>query len=294
MVERVKEWVALAETRLAGSAVKLIVNTGNDDPFAVDAVLKNSSKVIYPEGKAIDIGNGITLLSLGYSNITPWKLPRELSEEGLRTRISELVAQVTAPKTFPQVIFNFHCPPKGTALDQVIKVDEKTLKPVTDSTGTVMIHAGSEAVREAIERWKPCVGLHGHIHDAHAYDWVEQTKCFNPGSEYASGHVRGVFLEFSKQGELLHSSLTREDLFSSDQAGNEGVARAFLENIPFLKGFFHGRHEREMHTALENVQKNLNKMDSDVTSLKQDVSEIKKQQQGNQGETKKTQPGQPT
>src|SRR6185437_11719770 len=103
MVERVKEWVSLAETRLSGSAVKLIINTGNDDPFAVDDELKKSSKIIFPEGKAIEIGNGITLLSLGYSNITPWRLPRELSESDLRTRIGDLISQVSPQKNYLQV-----------------------------------------------------------------------------------------------------------------------------------------------------------------------------------------------
>src|SRR5262249_44087326 len=151
----VREWCSFAEKRLEGSATKLIINTGNDDPFSVDSELQKCKRITFPEGKAVDIGNSVTVLSLGYSNNTPWGCPRELSEEDLRSRISQMISLLPKQCDFRRVIFNFHCPPFGTELDQTIKIDSATLKPVIGAWGTMMAHVGSTAVREAIERWKP-------------------------------------------------------------------------------------------------------------------------------------------
>jgi uncharacterized protein len=281
IVARVREWVSLATKRLTDSSVRLIINTGNDDPFAVDDVLRQSERIEYPEGRVLTLGNDVKLLSLGYSNLTPWRCARELSEPDLRNRISRLIAQLGDGSEFQKVVFNFHCPPVGTELDQAVEVDPATLKPKMDSHGAIVGHVGSIAVREAIERWKPALGLHGHIHDVHAYELIGTTKCFNPGSEYSVGHLRGVYFEFSPTGTLLFSQLTREDFFHSDHASNSGFWRMLLEMIPGVKGFLHGRHERKVHDEFETVKDSLSgisgglrKLSADVESLRVEVAKL--------------------
>jgi len=59
----------------------------------------------------------------------------------------------------------------------------------------VMASAGSLAVRRSIEHYQPLVGLHGHIHESRGMVKIGRTLCFNPGSEYASGILKGVLLE---------------------------------------------------------------------------------------------------
>jgi Icc-related predicted phosphoesterase len=70
------------------------------------------------------------------------------------------------------------------------------LRPVTSMAagGVATGPAGSTATRRAIERFQPFVGLHGHIHESNGMRKIGRTSCFNPGSEYGSGILRGVVL----------------------------------------------------------------------------------------------------
>ena len=49
-------------------------------------------------------------------------------------------------------------------------------------------------MREAIERYQPLVGLHGHIHESGGRFRIGRTQTFNPGSEYVQGVLQGVKL----------------------------------------------------------------------------------------------------
>jgi Icc-related predicted phosphoesterase len=202
--ERLQQWLALADSRLAGTGVKLICNAGNDDDFWVDSILDESESVTRPEGRIVDIGDGFTLLSTGFTNITPWNCPRDVSEDDIARRIAEMANIIG---DFSKCIFNFHAPPFGTSLDLAPKL--VGLTPQFSLSGPTEEHVGSVAVRAAIERYGPCVSLHGHVHEAHSVDRIGGTICFNPGSEYKSGILRGVFLEFSN-GILCRYGLTRE------------------------------------------------------------------------------------
>ena len=57
-----------------------------------------------------------------------------------------------------------------------------------------MIPAGSTAVREAIEKYQPLLGLHGHIHESRGMYKLGRTVYINPGSEYAQGILRGAMI----------------------------------------------------------------------------------------------------
>jgi Icc-related predicted phosphoesterase len=101
-------------------------------------------------------------------------------------------------------IFNLHCPPFDTPLDLAPELD-KTLKPVVGSGGEVnMIHVGSKAVRHSIEKFKPFLGLHGHIHEARGFAKIGRTLCINPGSEYGEGILRGSLLNIDEKGLKSH------------------------------------------------------------------------------------------
>jgi hypothetical protein len=80
-------------------------------------------------------------------------------------KIDHMASQV---KNMKNCIFNFHCPPYDTYLDQGPKLDE-TLKPVLSMGGGIkMIPVGSPAIRNAIDKYQPLLGLHGHIHESKA------------------------------------------------------------------------------------------------------------------------------
>jgi len=67
-----------------------------------------------------------------------------------------------------------------------------------------MIHVGSVAVRQAIEKYQPLLGIHGHIHESRGFVKIGQTLCINPGSEYGEGILRGVIVNLAKDKVLSY------------------------------------------------------------------------------------------
>ncbi|MEM3151297.1 MAG: metallophosphoesterase [Candidatus Bathyarchaeia archaeon] len=194
MVQRIKEWVALAEKTFKNEKVKFYMLPGNDDIFEIDSVINESDYVVNPEGKCVLIDEEHEMISTGYANITPWHCPRDIPEEELEKKIEEMVTKIENMST---AIFCFHVPPYGTKLDQAPKLDEK-LQIVIEGGHVVMTSAGSVAVRKAIEKYQPLLGLHGHIHESRAFDKIGRTMCFNPGSEYGEGIFHGALISLDK------------------------------------------------------------------------------------------------
>jgi len=112
-----------------------------------------------------------------------------------------MVSKVTNMK---KTIFNLHVPPINTILDQAPKLDS-TLKPVTSGGQLQMTSAGSTATRKMIEKYQPLVGMHGHIHESKGAVKIGKTMCFNPGSEYGSGILKGLLIQL--EGEKIKSHL---------------------------------------------------------------------------------------
>lgn len=194
MVETVQEWVKLAEERLKGTGVKVYMMPGNDDRWVIDEVLEDSEVVVNPHERVIEVKGGLELVSLGFSNPTPWQTPRELPEDELQKKLSKLLDQAADPDA---TILNVHAPPYGTILDLAPSLDEG-LRVVRKSGQVEMVHVGSVAVRNAIERYQPLVSLHGHIHESKGVARVGRTMCFNPGSDYSSGALRGILLSLER------------------------------------------------------------------------------------------------
>jgi Icc-related predicted phosphoesterase len=190
MSETVTRWLDFAEERLAGTQIVCLVSPGNDDQPFIDELLSSSDRVINPEGRVVPLPGDLELVSLGFSNRTPWDSPRELDEPELLARIETIAAQVTRPD---RTIFNLHVPPKDSSLDEAIILNAD-LSPVIRNGSAVVGGVGSTAVREAIERHQPLLGLHGHIHESRGLAKVGRTTVFNPGSEYSDGVLRGLIV----------------------------------------------------------------------------------------------------
>jgi Icc-related predicted phosphoesterase len=73
-------WLALAEERLEDPSVRCFVMPGNDDPPGVDDAIERATRVEACDERIIELG-GYSMISLGYSNITPFDSPRELEED---------------------------------------------------------------------------------------------------------------------------------------------------------------------------------------------------------------------
>ena len=183
-------WLNLAEERLKGTDVKLYISPGNDDKLEIDGLLVDSGHLVNPENRVVELKGGHEMITLGYANETPWKSPREVTEEKLGEMIERLAHEVTKTESS---IFNLHVPPFGTELDKAPAVDSE-FRYVKDGLTVKMIHAGSTAVKASIEKHKPLLGLHGHIHESRGFVRIGRTLCLNPGSEYGDGILRGALV----------------------------------------------------------------------------------------------------
>ena len=198
ITETMHRWLALADERLKGTDVLCYMAPGNDDPPFVDDLLRDSSRVINPDGRLVELPGGFQMISVGYSNITPWDTPREKSEAELLDLIEHEAAKVTDPT---RAIFNLHVPPKDTPIDQAIQLDAD-LRPVIKDGMPAITGVGSSAVRTSIERHQPMLALHGHVHESRGEARIGRTVCLNPGSEYGEGVLRGVIISLSDKRGL--------------------------------------------------------------------------------------------
>ena len=201
MVERVREWMALAEERLGKTSVKCYISPGNDDIYEIDSALNSSSYVVNPEERVVEIDGEHEMITSGTTNRTPWNSPREVDEDVLAKKISDMADRVRNMKS---AVFNIHVPPIDTPIDKAPRID-KNLRIVVKAGNVEMISAGSSACRAAIMKYQPALGLHGHIHESRGIVKLGRTLCANPGSEYTEGILRGFLADLD--GDKVKSFL---------------------------------------------------------------------------------------
>lgn len=196
ITERLKQWLELLIEKVDTRKTQVIVMPGNDDDYSIDSVITSFREkgIVWCIDSVIEIGS-IETISLAHTNPTPWNTPRETSEKGLMRMIEDLVKKLKDPH---QSIFNFHCPPHGTRLDLAPHLD-RNMKPVVGIGGVEYVHVGSQAIRKAIEKYQPLLGLHGHIHESSGIEKLGDSVCINPGSEYGEGILRGYVIEISDE-----------------------------------------------------------------------------------------------
>ncbi|HXB05068.1 MAG TPA: metallophosphoesterase [Candidatus Angelobacter sp.] len=194
MLDGVDRWMGMAADKLRGTGIRIFVCPGNDDEMEVDDVIRRSDVVELGEGRVVEI-EGWSMISTGWSNHTPWNTHREETEEKLGERIEAMASQVSDAS---KAIFNLHCPPFKSGLDEAPAIDAdlrllhggRALRPV-----------GSTAVRQAIERHQPLISLHGHIHESKGAVKIGKTLSINPGSSYEEGMLMGAIVQLdAKKG----------------------------------------------------------------------------------------------
>ncbi len=202
MLHTFDRWLALAAERLAGTDVRCFLMPGNDDPPGVDASIERADRVEACDGRIVEF-DGHAMLSLGYSNRTPFESPRELDEQELYNRIDALAQTLDEPS---RAIFNLHVPPYDSGLDTAAELDHD-LSVVMAGSEPKMIPVGSAAVRELIERYQPLLGLHGHIHESAGATRIGRTLCINPGSDYHTGRISGCLVQL-RADKVTHQFVT--------------------------------------------------------------------------------------
>jgi Icc-related predicted phosphoesterase len=189
-------WLALADERLEPET-RCFVMPGNDDPAGVDEAIEDAVKVEACDGRVVELGEGRTMVSLGYANRTPFDSPRELDESELYARVSALAEQV---EDRSRCVFNLHVPPYDSTLDTAAALTED-LEVIMSGSAPKMIPVGSTAVRELIERYQPLLALHGHVHESAGATRIGETLCINPGSDYHTGRISGCLLQLRDDGD---------------------------------------------------------------------------------------------
>src|ERR1700694_1506175 len=190
MRARLMEWLELADARLRPLGIPLYFMLGNDDPEELGALLDSAPWGTHDEGKVVWLDDEHEMISVGYSNVTPWHTYREQNETQLKASIDAMVLQLQHPE---RAVFNLHAPPFGTQLDEAPLLDENLV--VQASLGQVqMVAVGSTAVRDAEQAYQPMLGLHGHIHESSGIRRIGRTVVINPGSDYSTGALNGALI----------------------------------------------------------------------------------------------------
>lgn len=194
MLQRVGEWVELAEERIGKSGIQFYMMPGNDDDKGVDAIIARSSYVTNPVGKVINLDEYHEMISFDYANPTPWHTPREWSEEEYYEHIKASASQL---KQVQRSVFMIHVPPYDSGLDTAPELD-KDMRPRVTMGDVLRIPVGSTGVRRAIQELQPLVSIHGHVHEAPGQGKIGRTTCFNAGSEANQGILRGFVFDLGK------------------------------------------------------------------------------------------------
>ena len=161
--QRLASWIELAETRLAGSGVKCFVIGGNDDDPEVLELLRdaNTQSIVFCEGKEVEIDDHHTMISVGFSNRTPWKTPREVDDDDLGKMIEGLVGGAADAQ---HAIFNLHVPPVDSTLDTCPMLDWSTKPPtqiVKGARSSCMVPAARQCAGQSncISRCSACTAI---------------------------------------------------------------------------------------------------------------------------------------
>src|SRR6266480_1692987 len=178
MIASLDRWLDMADGKLKGGEIPCLLNGGNDDIWEIDDVIEASPNVTFGEGKLIDLG-GFHLVSMGWTNPTPWDTFREAPEEELASKIDKV----------------------ANLVPDMERAIYATLRPIHG--GAVMKPVGSTAVRDAIVRYQPMLSVHGHIHESRGIKKMGRTLAINPGSVYGDGVLQGALLELdAKKGKV--------------------------------------------------------------------------------------------
>jgi Icc-related predicted phosphoesterase len=172
--------------------------------MSIDSTIAEFKNIHNPDMARFEIDGGFEIVGLSYANMTPWHCARDLEEEDLQDKLTQLSGLIQNPETTIAVL---HVPPYNSSLDTCPELD-KNLKIITQGGQVVMKAAGSPSVKAFIENVQPMLSLHGHIHESPGHVRIGRTLAINAGSEYAEAILKAaiVNLENGKiKGHMLIS-----------------------------------------------------------------------------------------
>lgn len=198
---RTAEWVSFAADRLAGTGRDLYLGLGNDDSDDLAELLDAGPVHLAREG-AMELGEH-WLVSLGWSNPTPWATHREAPEHELASRLSAMTDGLDPDRT----LLNVHVPPFRSGLDLAPRLDDD-LKIKLEGGEPDLVPVGSTAVADHIAAFQPLASLHGHIHEGRGATSIGRTTVINPGSEYDQATLLGAILDIRPRKKIRTQLVT--------------------------------------------------------------------------------------
>ena len=189
MLQTIENWLAKIDEILPKD-MRVIMNPGNDDTFAIDELLKNSKRVEYTLGRCVGLDDKHSVVACDWVNPTPWDSPRECEEKELEKRLR---TELKRAPSMDNLICDFHAPPYNTVLDIAPRLG-KDMRPQFFMGTPMMDHVGSTSVSKVLKEYQPKLALHGHIHESAGVCNVKRTICINPGSAYVEGIMHGCLL----------------------------------------------------------------------------------------------------
>jgi uncharacterized protein len=191
-VAELKMWLDWARERLDAKSTRLLLGLGNDDFSSMERAVSDDPVAELTDNEIVRLDDGREVLTLAYSNPTPWKTHRELPEPEIARHLDVGAAKLEHVES---AVFNIHVPPFNTHLDLAPRLDANLTKRMTTGGEAEMTHVGSTAVRAALEGHQPLVGLHGHIHESRGRTNFGRTLALNCGSAYSEGKLLGAVVD---------------------------------------------------------------------------------------------------
>ena len=133
---------------------------GNDDFWEVDDVIRASERVRFVEGLCVSVDDHHGMFTTGYSNLTPWRTEREVSERTLladRPMWKASIRQTPSPLSLPPV-------------DSDLAVRRARSGAEPENGGRRDPDDPCRLLRGPtwIEGEEPLLGLFGHVHESKA------------------------------------------------------------------------------------------------------------------------------
>jgi uncharacterized protein len=185
-------WLRWADERLGADPTRLLIGLGNDDPTVVETAIAADGRAELTDNEIVRLDDRHEMLTLAYSNPTPWHTYRELPEDEIARRLDTGAAGLDHTGL---AVFNLHVPPHSTPLDLAPRLDANLTKAMAPGGEPELVHVGSTAVRAALLRHQPLLGLHGHIHESRGTTSLDRTLSINCGSAYTEGALLGAVID---------------------------------------------------------------------------------------------------
>ena len=207
--ERLERWVAMADERLAGTAVKCYVTGGNDDPQDLLDLLDSIAQRARHQLRRED------------------RHPRGRLPDGeLRLQQPDALADAAGDR---RGACSSSCSRRRSAASRTSRAPSSTCtcRPTTAPSTTAPSSTGPPTRRRrssspacpsrrrraarrcasVVEKYQPLLLLTGHIHESRGLVKVGRTTVINPGSEYGEGILRGCIFTL-EPGKVVGYQMT--------------------------------------------------------------------------------------